>query len=258
MTQKMIFFDIDGTLLDHNKELPQSTKLAIQALKEKGHEVAIATGRAPFMFKDLLKELEIDTYVSFNGQYVVVNNEVVYKNPLPTESLQKLAEYSSKKQHPLVYLSHEEMKSNIEYHSHIQESLGTLKFSHPSYDPIYFEGREIYQCLLFCAEGEEKDYIDEFKQFHFIRWHPVSTDVLPAGGSKAKGIEIAIRHLGISDDDVYAFGDGLNDIEMLRFVKNSVAMGNAPETVKKSAKHVTKDVAEDGIAYGLEFLGLLK
>ncbi|MDE3838091.1 Cof-type HAD-IIB family hydrolase [Bacillus methanolicus] len=257
MSQTMIFFDIDGTLLDHDKQLPDSTKQAIHALKEKGYEVGIATGRAPFMFRDLAKELDIDTYVSFNGQYVVVKNKVVYKNPLHLESLRKLAEYSSKKQHPLVYLSHEEMKSNIEYHPHIQESIETLKFSHPPYDPEYFEDREIYQSLLFCTEGEEKDYMEKFEQFDFIRWHPVSTDVLPAGGSKARGIKAVISHLGVSEDRVYAFGDGLNDIEMLRFVKNSVAMGNAHESVKKVARHITKDVTEDGIAYGLELLGLL-
>ncbi len=75
MEQKVIFFDIDGTLLNHEKELPASTKESVFKLKEMGHIVAIATGRAPFMFADLRKELGIDTYVSFNGQYVVLNGE---------------------------------------------------------------------------------------------------------------------------------------------------------------------------------------
>lgn len=258
MARRMIFFDIDGTLLDHDKQLPLSTKQAIRELKEKGHEVGIATGRAPFLFRDLVKELEIDTYVCFNGQYVVVHNEVVFKNPLHKETLRNLNEFASGKEHPIVYMCKDDMRANIEYHPHIKESIETLKFTHPHYDPLYFEDREIYQSLLFCAEGEEGPYEASFKEFNFIRWHPVSMDVLPAGGSKARGIEAAIRHLGIADDQVYAFGDGLNDIEMLRFVKNSVAMGNAHESVKKAAKHITKDVSEDGIAHGLELLGLLK
>ena len=54
-------------------------KKAVQLLKEQGHEVAIATGRAPFMFKDLREELDIQTYISFNGQYIVLNGEVLYK-----------------------------------------------------------------------------------------------------------------------------------------------------------------------------------
>ena len=72
MTEKhIIFFDIDGTLLDEDKIMPNSTKEAIFALKEQGHEVAIATGRAPFMFVDIREELNIDTYISYNGQYNV-------------------------------------------------------------------------------------------------------------------------------------------------------------------------------------------
>lgn len=70
--KKIIFFDIDGTLLDDDKKMPLTAEKAVFALKELGHEVAIATGRAPFMFKDIREQLEIDSYVSFNGQYVVL------------------------------------------------------------------------------------------------------------------------------------------------------------------------------------------
>ena len=80
--QSVIFFDIDGTLLDHDKKLPPSTKQAVFKLKELGHIVAIATGRAPFMYEDLREELGIDTFVSYNGQYVVLNGEVLHTNPL--------------------------------------------------------------------------------------------------------------------------------------------------------------------------------
>jgi Cof subfamily protein (haloacid dehalogenase superfamily) len=258
MTKKIIFFDIDGTLLDHDKKLPSSTEQAIKLLREKGHEVAIATGRSPFMFKQLCERLDIDTYVSFNGQYVVTRNKVIYKQPLHIEALQSLTNYASTNKHPIVYMSHEDMRTNVEYHPHIEECIRTLKFDHPIFDPTYFKEREIYQSLLFCTDEEEASYIDNFGQFRFVRWHKLSTDILPVGGSKAKGIETIINQLGFSHEQVYAFGDALNDIEMLRFVKNSVAMGNAPHLVKKAAKHVTKDVSEDGIAYGLEVLGLLK
>ena len=72
MTKKMIMFDIDGTLLDHDKKMPASAKEAVRSLKEAGHEVAIATGRPPYFFKELREELEIDSFVCFNGQYVVI------------------------------------------------------------------------------------------------------------------------------------------------------------------------------------------
>lgn len=259
MTKKLLFFDIDGTLLDKEKNLPSSTKQAIQTLKENGHEVAIATGRPPFMFQNLCEELDINTYVSLNGQYVVVNNEVIYKNPINKEIMQSLTSFSSGNMHPLVYHNHNDMKSNIEYHPHIEESIGTLKLDRDvSFGPDFFKESEIYQLMLACEDKEEIEYKSQFEHLKFIRWHPLAVDVLPTGGSKAIGIQAIINRLGIFEEDVYAFGDELNDMEMLQFVKNSVAMGNAPESVKKVAKHITKDVSKDGVAYGLKILGLLK
>lgn len=259
MTEKIIFFDIDGTLLDYEKKLPQYTKEAIRALKEKGYEVAIATGRAPFMFADLRRELDIQTYVSYNGQYVVLNNEVIYTNPLNIDALYSLTDVAISNGHPIVYMDHEDMKANVSHHNDIIESIKTLKITKfPTHDPHYFEERETYQSLLFCKEKEELLYQEEFKQFDFVRWHPVSVDVVPAGGSKAKGIEKITEKLGIRKESVFAFGDGLNDIEMLKAIYNSVAMGNAHDEAKKAARYMTKAVDEDGILYGLRLLGLLK
>ncbi|MFL6562409.1 MAG: HAD hydrolase family protein, partial [Bacillus sp. (in: firmicutes)] len=104
---------------------------------------------------------------------------------------------------------------------------------------------------------EEKQYEQEFYDFDFVRWHPVSLDVVPKGGSKAKGIEKIVEKLGIPKERQYAFGDGLNDMEMLTAIENSVAMGNAQEIVKSVAKYVTKSVEENGISHGLQMVGLL-
>jgi Cof subfamily protein (haloacid dehalogenase superfamily) len=258
MKKKIVFFDIDGTLLDENKELPDSTVQAVQALKDTGVHVAIATGRAPFMFADLRKRLGIDSYVSFNGQYVVFEGEVIYQNPLNRERLHALKEHAHKNGHPLIFMDAETMRASMDNHPHIHVSMGSLKFTHPELDPFYYEKRDIYQALLFCKPEEEHLYIHEYSEFHFVRWHAVSTDILPFGGSKAEGIKRMIERLGIQKEDVYAFGDGLNDIEMLRFVGTGVAMGNAKEEVKEVADFVTKDVAEEGILYGLKQLQLIK
>ncbi|MUK87705.1 Cof-type HAD-IIB family hydrolase [Ornithinibacillus sp. L9] len=254
----VIFFDIDGTLLNGEKELPHSTKESIFKLKALGHEVAIATGRAPFMYEDLRKELDIDTFVSYNGQYVVVRGEVAYVNPLNIPSLKKLSEMALEKNHPVVFMDHEDMKANVPEHHYINESISTLKIEKfPTHDPHYYSGRELYQSLLFCEEGEEKQYEQIFCDFNFVRWHPYSVDITPKGGSKAKGIEQAAEKLGFSEEHIFAFGDGLNDIEMLSTVKNSVAMGNAEEEVKSVAQHVTKSVEDNGIQHGLKMVGLL-
>ncbi|KXH78315.1 Cof-type HAD-IIB family hydrolase [Sporosarcina sp. HYO08] len=260
MTKKMIMFDIDGTLLDHDKQLPASAKESIQLLQEAGHDVAIATGRPTYFFEDLREELGINSFVCFNGQYVEIAGEVIYKNPIDRELLAHLAEYSISREHPMVFLGDQHMRANVESHPDIEESLASLQIdaSQLLFDEHYFKEADIYQALLYCKDHEESYYQDNIRDLNFIRWHEYSVDVLPLGGSKAVGIEKFIEKAGYSKDDVYAFGDNLNDIEMLQYVGHGVAMGNAPEQVKKVARYVTKDVSEDGIAYGLEMVGLLK
>ncbi|MDF0725358.1 Cof-type HAD-IIB family hydrolase [Cytobacillus sp. S13-E01] len=258
MKKKLVFFDIDGTLLDHDKNLPLSTKLAIKNLQEVGVNVAIATGRAPFMFQELRRELGITSYISFNGQYVVYEGEVIYKNPLDSKLLPKLKEHANESNHPIVFMNESVMRSSVESHQYIHESMGSLKFEHPAYDPNFYTNREIFQALLFCTKEEEETYVSKYPAFHFIRWHDYSTDIIPLGGSKAEGIKKMMESIAIDRENVYAFGDGLNDAEMLDFVGTGIAMGNALDEIKKRADIVTKDVDNDGILHGLRLVGLLK
>ena len=210
------------------------------------------------MYENLRVELEIDTYVSYNGQYVVLNGEVLYTNPLKIPALEKLTEDALNHNHPVIFMDHEDMKANVPEHPYINESIGTLKIDQfPTHDPLYYQNRELYQSMVFCAEGEEDYYQEKFQDFDFVRWHPVSVDVIPKGGSKANGIEKIIEKLGFPKERQFAFGDGPNDVEMLSRIYNSVAMGNAGESLKSVAKYVTKSVDNNGIQYGLEMVGLL-
>lgn len=258
MDKKIIFFDIDGTLLDHDKKLPASTKKSVQKLKEQGHEVAIATGRAPFVFENICKELQINTYVGLNGQYVVHDNEIIYKNPINLDQLNILQEYSQAKAHPLLFINDKEWNVTMDNHPHVEEAIGSLKMGEQFTRNVADHSlSERFQAMLFCQQGEETYYKNEFPAFNFVRWHDYSVDVLPKGSSKAVGIEKLLEALTLEKSNAYAFGDGLNDREMLSFIPNSVAMGNAVDAVKSSAKYVTKDVDDDGIFYGLKKLGLI-
>jgi Cof subfamily protein (haloacid dehalogenase superfamily) len=254
--KKIVFFDIDGTLLDHDKNLPVSTKQAINLLKEKGVFVAIATGRAPFMFTSLIKDLDIDSFVSFNGQFVVFENEVIYKNPLNQVYLEDLSKTASDNGHALVYMNEKTMKATIK-HPFVETSISSLMMPPPTEDATFYVDREIYQSLLFCEKEQEQLYYKKYPQFDFIRWHQYSIDVLPKGGSKAEGIKKMIARLGFEIQDVYAFGDGLNDLEMLKAVGTGVAMGNGVPEAKEVADHITTDVSEDGIWNGLKKLNLI-
>ncbi|GEN87652.1 Cof-type HAD-IIB family hydrolase [Oceanobacillus sp. FSL W8-0428] len=258
--KSIIFFDIDGTLLtEEERTLPESTKKAIFKLKELGHEVAIATGRAKFLFEDLRKELDIDTYICYNGQYVVFRGEVIYANTLNPKALDELTAFALNKNHPVVYMNDKKMTTNVPNdHPYIVESISTLKVdAYPSQEQDFVKHNKIYQGLLFNTEGEEKLYQDTFTDFDFIRWHPKSVDVLPKGVSKALGIKKLLKYLDFSAERQYAFGDALNDLDMLKMIPNGVAMGNGLPEVKEAAAYVTKDVSDDGILYGLQMVGLL-
>src|SRR5699024_9156443 len=97
----------------------------------------------------------------------------------------------------------------------------------------------------------------EFPAFSFVRWHDYSVDVLPKGSSKSVGIEKLLEALTLEKSNAYAVGDGLNEREMLSCIPNSVAMGNAVDAGKSSARYVTEDVEDDCIFYGLKKLGLI-
>jgi Cof subfamily protein (haloacid dehalogenase superfamily) len=258
MTKKLLFFDIDGTLVDHEKKIPPSTKHAIAQLKQAGHEIVIATGRGPFMLKPISEELQIESYISFNGSYVVYNGEVVYSHSIDTDRLTELTNITIKNKHPLVYMTPEGMRTSSLQTAYLDAVDEPLKLRLPPMEPDYYIGKEIYQCLLYCREEDEAYYKSHFSEFGYNRWHPYGSDILPPGGSKAKGIQALIERAGVENENIYAFGDGLNDLEMLQYVYHSVAMGNSPDVVKKAARYVTKDVTEDGILYGLIMLGLLE
>lgn len=122
MMKRMIFFDIDGTLLDHEKKVPATTRESIRQLQEAGHIVAIATGRAPYHFEELREELGIDSYVCLNGQYVVHEGKPIYGNPLAQDSLQQLTEQAVLLDHPIIYAGSEAMKMNVTEHVHIDSA----------------------------------------------------------------------------------------------------------------------------------------
>ncbi|MEK3837844.1 Cof-type HAD-IIB family hydrolase [Paenibacillus sp. FSL R7-0128] len=255
--KKTIFFDIDGTIYDEDKNIPASTREAIAELKRRGHHVAIATGRADYMFEGLRGELRIDSYVSLNGQYVVYEGKPVYKNPIATSVLEELTLFAEKLDHPVAYTDTAGMRVNVADHEYINTSVGSLKLVFPTHDAGYFLKNDIYQAMIFCPQESQQIYAERYPELSFIRWHPLCMDVLPGNGSKANGIAEMLKVIGVEKEEVYAFGDGLNDVEMLGYVGYGIAMGNGEQEAKAAASFITKSVREDGIYEGLKMVGLL-
>ncbi|MEK4228575.1 Cof-type HAD-IIB family hydrolase [Solibacillus sp. FSL H8-0538] len=245
--KNILFFDVDGTLFNSQKKLPVSAKEAIFKARANGHEIAIATGRAPFMIKQLLKELEIDTYVTFNGQYVVYKGEVIFTDSIPNVELEEIIAYGAERNHPVVFLDDRKMIASVEGNVAIQESLDTLRYPYPEMDAQFYLNSAVYQTLLFIEEHEQQQYETRFPNVEFVRWHAKSCDMLPKGGSKARGIEKILQHISVPIEQVMAFGDGLNDVEMLRAVGIGVAMGNGHSKAKEAADLIAGHVDEDGL-----------
>jgi len=253
----IIFFDVDGTLYNADKKIPDSAKQAIKAARNNGYEIAIATGRAPFMIRNILEELEIDTFVTFNGQYVVYKGEVIYTDSVPKDYLAKIIEFGHERNHPVVFMDDKEMIASIEGHDFIEHSINTLKYPYPTSNPLFYEDNDVFQTLIFMEESDEQLYRDTFSEVKFVRWHPYSCDILPKDGSKARGIAKLLERIKIPIENSIAFGDGLNDVEMLCEVGTSVAMGNGCVQAKEVADLVTDHVDEDGIANALKRLNII-
>ena len=257
MAYSIVFFDIDGTLVNEAKEIPADTVEAIRALKSAGVEAVIATGRAPYFFRPIAERLGIESYVSLNGAYNVYKGHVLTKAALPAESLERLVRAASANGHPLVFEGAEAFYATAEDHPHVLESVASLRVELPGYDPDFWRKQEVYQAFLHCEPHEEARYADAFPDLRLIRWHHKAMDVLAAGGSKARGIEAMLQQLKLTPADAVAFGDGLNDKEMLTFVGLGIAMGNAHPELLPYADYVTASVDEGGIRQGLRYAGLI-
>lgn len=245
--KKILFFDVDGTLLNSKKEIPESTKEALQLARLNGYELAIATGRGPFMIKDLLAELEINSYVCFNGQYVVYKGEVIFTDSVTVTQLDEIVSYGATRSIDFVFLNDREMVANENGNLRVAESLATLKYPYPRVEPDFYKKQAVYQTLVFIDAEQEPDFRAAFPDVQFVRWHKYSCDILPKGGSKARGIEKFVEAAGVLMVDTVGFGDGLNDIEMLESVGLGVAMGNAHPEALAMADVIAPHVDEDGV-----------
>lgn len=255
---KIVFIDIDGTLVNDEKHVPASAKEAIRKLKYAGTEVILATGRPPFHFKDIAKELDIHSFVSFNGAYMMYEGKVVQKYPLEREYVENLVDHSVQNNHPLVFSGMNKAVSNFKDHPEVTKTFTQLKLNYtPDFVPNFWEQDDIYQIMLYCKKDEEAYYAQTVPDLSYVRWHELAMDVMPKGLSKALGVQDILEYLGISPHEAVAFGDGLNDREMLEYVGMGIAMGNAHPDLIPFADRITKTVDEDGLADALATLSLI-
>lgn len=138
MVNKVLFFDIDGTILDSNKNIPIGVEESIDKARRNGHEVVIATGRSPFTAQSILEQLKIDSFICYNGQIVQFQGEIIHKGIIDKSELQDLTEFATEREQPLVYMDSDEMVSNLPDHHDVVESISTLKIKFPRKGENFF------------------------------------------------------------------------------------------------------------------------
>jgi len=272
---KIVFLDIDGTLVTKYNSIPKSTKRAIEQLKKKDVLPVIATGRAPLLIEEVRQELGIDSYIAMNGQLVVHEGEVVYHNPIETETVDQLIGRAVEKNDGIILCGAKDIFSNsivsLAKRSSVLTLLkglvklvpGSIQLSFFSRlikkppKPEDYEGKPIYQVIIETSQEEEAEYKEAFRSLNFARSNHYTVDIISKGISKATGIEHYLNHVGVDLKDTYAFGDSPNDLEMLGYVETSIAMGNGWDSVKEIADYVTDDVDKDGIENALKHFELI-
>ncbi len=259
---KIIFFDIDDTLYcSKEQRVAESTHRALQALKRRGILTAIATGRTPAVFPkevvNLIEETGIDLLVSINGQYIRYRGETMMGFPLQSETVSRLSAALGKRGIAYSYVSDQRIalsnKDEI-----VQELLDFFKVPYQLMTEVYDE-QPVYQMMAFYPPERTEEVAALLPPgIKSIRWHPHGVDLLDQAGSKARGIQMALAHIGLSMQDAMAFGDGLNDKEMMQAVGYAVVMDNGHDELKAMADYICPPVWDDGIARALVDLGILE
>lgn len=256
---KVVFFDVDGTLLSEtNRKMLLSTKIAIRKLIEKGIKVVVTTGR-PFSLCKEFQDLGIDMFISANGAFIKHNESVIHKSVLSIETVRGVSDFAETHGHGISYFT--ELFSMNGIGSDDDRILKALKETlnlkqYP--EKLRSLSEEIYCLCLYADDNEAQKFIRNFPRLRFQRFHSYVLNVLEESEvSKSVAIKRVLEYLNICKSEAIAFGDGSNDIDMLEYVGLGIAMGNGEERLKQNADFVTKKASESGISYALEKLGVI-
>lgn len=257
MNKKIIFFDIDGTLLDeHTGKIPESTKQSIKLAQENGHILIVNTGRPISTIDTAVTEIGFDGYICGCGTYIEYQNKPILHATLD-ETIR-------------LEVIRKAYKCNVQA---VLEGKQGAFFPINTTHPLILNFKEIYnQQGLPTGEYEMNDLIDydklavwynkdsdieTFKNFLKRYFEIIQRDhdfieVVPLGYSKATGIQFLIDYLNINIEDTISIGDSTNDLSMLEYTKESIAMGNSNPLLFDKVTYVTTDVDKDGILNALK------
>lgn len=248
---RAVFFDIDGTLVSFKTHrMPESTRKALEALRGQGMKLFISTGRHELLIDNVDKSL-FDGIVSLNGQCVRIGDEVIHTNAMPVEDVRAAVAFVRKHGVATIFEGVDFIRMNaVTDMAREGAALINLDLPEPT-DISDIPNHPILQLIFFGNIEQEEAVLRGMPACEATRWTHLLCDIIPRGGGKHIGIQKVLDHYGFAREECMAFGDGDNDITMLRYAGIGVAMGNADAAVKAAADYVTTGTDASGIAKAL-------
>ena len=280
--KKILFFDIDGTLVNFSCEMPDSTKYALKLLHQNGHSLVVSTGRSKSEVYPWLLDMEWDGLICAAGAYVEWNNKVIYSKYMDDLMIRTITEYIEKnngtfilegstaiwEKRSLMEINRKHIENWIKAsngngsHSLIPEAVLFDDISEVSFvHKLNFHGMDIdinllenQLNMLLTSKGLPPVYAIKFNMGNTFN---TSGEITLKGIHKSYGIELLLNASGFSNEHSIAFGDSLNDYEMIKNAGIGVAMGNACDSIKNVADLVTSHIDDNGIINAVRELRLI-
>ncbi len=264
---KIMAFDIDGTLLTKNRKILDSTKSSIKKLQKAGYTTIICTGRLYSHSTQIAEEIgNIDYIVSCNGAqvYDVKTKKIIYTKPHDTKNAHLIIEELKKigigatiyGEHDVHYLHHDNDDKSLKlfegYYRNFKSHLNDKNVQQ------FIDSHKILKVLIYFEDVDKaakitKELQEKFQDFAYIvRGSETAVEFSVKNTSKATGVQEVLKRLHLSANDLVAIGDSENDIEVLKMANLGIAMGNALKIVKEASDVVTKDNDNHGIEHAIK------
>lgn len=259
---KIMFFDIDGTLLSETTHsIPESTVIALKKAKEKGHLIFINTGRPFSLIDECIKKLNPDGYVCGCGTYIQYHDKILFSNTLSSKCCNDIKNLIRRTKIDGVLEGKEMIYFDKTIRHPLVKNIKKRYQNTPTFKISTFDDPKL-SFDKFTVWFDKQSDIKTFKNaiaddFTYITRANDFGEIVPKGYSKATGIQFLLDYFNLNKDDAYVFGDSFNDESMLRYVKHAIVMKNGDPELFKYAYYVTKDIEDDGIYHALKHLKLI-
>ena len=280
MSRKIIFLDVDGTLVDYDNRIPESAIQAIRQARGNGHLIYVCTGRSKAEMPQEIWDIGLDGMIGGNGSYVEHEGQVIMHQLIPLEVEKRVVDWLHERGLEF-YLESNNGLFASEHFRDAARSVMKLYAKKKGKTDAEVEHQEVEDVMHGMVFGGEL-YRDDLNKISFIltsyQDHLDSKEAFPElkagtwGGrgeealfgdlgvkdiTKAHAIDVLLEHLGAKKEDIIAFGDAKIDIPMLEYCQIGVSMGNGGPEILAMADMLTDDVAEDGLYNAFEKLELL-